>query len=679
MSFDKNTVTIVAPDELLPLIPGKKGERGSAKKMGFRIFTSLSLLVVLVFFGYYSSEQRIAATKFISDVMNNIGRQQMLAQRISLLSRSMIDSDHPSARNMFKEQIISLASALEQDHVNLIKGDLSQKLPTSALSKVQAVYLDGPFYLEQDITRLISSARSFADSTSEELTTENPYFFYITSLAQSDQLVKALDQVVTIYRDESDRIINRSILIGRIQLGLFLFIFLCMILFVFRPMAKELQKEMLDLEGINDALGQHTHSLSQTNKKLKDKESALIEIMEDLALQKKRLQAEIDERAKAEKALEKEKNTAQMYLDIAGVIFVFIDNNNTVRLINKKGCQILGYSEREIIGQNWVGRFIPRGAQEEIFTYAIKKLAQEGPGANSSSENAVVVRDGSERLIAWQNTLVTNERGETIGILCSGEDITEKKKAETKQAGLLAQLERANRELSDFSYVVSHDLKAPLRGIGSLVSWMASDYGDKFDEQGKENINLIINRVKRMHDLIDGLLQLAKVGIMEGMKKKTDLKIILRDVLDLLAVPPHISVTVSPTLPAIVVDATRIAQVFQNLLSNAIKYMDKAEGKIAVDWREDEQFWHFSVQDNGPGIDKKHFEKVFQIFQTLAPRDSYESTGIGLTLVKKIVETYGGTIWLDSELKKGTTFFFTLSKALTTEETNENQATHPAR
>jgi signal transduction histidine kinase len=128
-----------------------------------------------------------------------------------------------------------------------------------------------------------------------------------------------------------------------------------------------------------------------------------------------------------------------------------------------------------------------------------------------------------------------------------------------------------------------------------------------------------------------------------------------------------------------VVDPTRIQQVFQNLLSNAIKYMDKSDGRIVVDWREDEQFWHFSVQDNGPGIDKKHFDKIFQIFQTLAPRDAYESTGIGLTLVKKIVETYGGKIWLDSELKKGTTFFFTLSKALTLDYKDENKTTHSAR
>lgn len=677
MPANKNEITALDYEGILSQIIPKAREGGSVKRMGFRILASLSVLAALVFFGYVSAEQRITATKFISDVMNNIGRQEMVTQRISLLSRSMIDSPYPTARDLFRKEIVSLAAALQKDHVDLIKGDLSKKLSKGALAKVQAIYLDGPYFLEQDISRLISSAQSFADSPTDELNAENPYFFYITSLAQSDQLVKALGQVVNVYKEESAHVINRAVMIGRVQLALFFAVFLGMVLFVFKPMAQQLRNEMTDLEGINEKLGHHTQVLSETNRKLKDKEGALIEIMEDLAVQKKRLQGEIDERTKAEKALEKEKNTAQMYLDIAGVIFVFIDMDNVVRLINKKGCQILGYSEKDIIGQNWLERFVPQNVKD-LVKFEMDQIVQSGPGVSKQSETPILLRDGAERLIAWQNTLVVDETGKTIGTLCSGEDVTEKRAAEAKQGELMGQLERANHELSDFSYVVSHDLKAPLRGIGSLASWIATDYADKFDEQGKENINLIIGRVKRMHDLIDGLLQLARIGAMEGLKKKTDLKMILHDVQDILAIPSNFEVTVSPTLPEIVVDPTRIQQVFQNLLSNAIKYMDKKEGKIHVDWQEDDHFWHFSVQDNGPGIDKKHFEKIFQIFQTLAPRDTYESTGIGLTLVKKIVETYGGKIWVDSELKKGTTFFFTLAKSLTTKETNENQTAHLA-
>jgi signal transduction histidine kinase len=127
----------------------------------------------------------------------------------------------------------------------------------------------------------------------------------------------------------------------------------------------------------------------------------------------------------------------------------------------------------------------------------------------------------------------------------------------------------------------------------------------------------------------------------------------------MLAPPKNISITVVSELPAVKCEETRITQVFQNLLSNAIKYMDKPDGIIKVGCIQEGEFWKFSIADNGPGIEKQHWERIFKIFQTLAPRDEFESTGIGLTVVKKIVELYDGKIWLDSEVGKGTTFFFT--------------------
>ena len=244
-------------------------------------------------------------------------------------------------------------------------------------------------------------------------------------------------------------------------------------------------------------------------------------------------------------------------------------------------------------------------------------------------------------------------------------EIVERKRAETKLTSLLDEIKNVNKELQSFAYVVSHDLKAPLRGISTLAEWLASDYADKFDESGKEQIKLLLGRVERMHNLIDGILQYSRAGTAKEEKATVNLNELVKEVISMVAAPPNIEITVEGQLPVLECQQTRVMQIFQNLLSNAVKYIDKPKGQIKIGCMEEGDFWKFSVADNGPGIESKYFEKIFQLFQTLAPREesaSAGSTGIGLTVVKKIVELYGGKVWLESEIGKGTTFFFTLPK-----------------
>jgi two-component system sensor kinase FixL len=158
------------------------------------------------------------------------------------------------------------------------------------------------------------------------------------------------------------------------------------------------------------------------------------------------------------------------------------------------------------------------------------------------------------------------------------------------------------------------------------------------------------------------VLQYSRVGRIKEELVKVNLNELIPAVIDMLAPPENITITVENELPTIECEQTRIMQVFQNLLSNAVKYMDKPRGRIKVDCVEEDGFWKFSVADNGPGIKEEHSEKIFKIFQTLAPRDEFESTGVGLTVVKKIVELYDGRIWVESKLGEGSTFFFTLPK-----------------
>jgi len=226
-------------------------------------------------------------------------------------------------------------------------------------------------------------------------------------------------------------------------------------------------------------------------------------------------------------------------------------------------------------------------------------------------------------------------------------------------------LRRSNKELQDFTYVAAHDLRAPLRGIGTLADWIASDYADRFDEQGRQQLRLLKGRVTRLTDLINGILHYSEIGRVAGRWERVDLDTLVPETVALLAPPPHVQVVVRGPLPVVVCEKVRLGEVFHNLIDNAIEYMDKPQGRIDVGCTQDEECWTFAVSDNGPGIEERYFEKVFQMFQTLTPRDHRESTGIGLPIAKKIVELFGGSIWVASTPGEGTTFFFTLPKQAT--------------
>lgn len=173
-------------------------------------------------------------------------------------------------------------------------------------------------------------------------------------------------------------------------------------------------------------------------------------------------------------------------------------------------------------------------------------------------------------------------------------------------------------------------------------------------------MRLLVSRVHRMGNLIDGILEYSRVGRVKEALVAVDLNQVVREVIDLLSPQANVTIRIESPLPTIVTEPTRMQQIFQNLFSNAIKYTDKPHCEIRVACNAEDEYWKFSVTDNGPGIESRHFDRIFQLFQTLAPRDRIESTGVGLTLIKKIVEMYGGSIWLVSTIGQGTTFFFTL-------------------
>ncbi|QHI38278.1 Phytochrome-like protein cph1 [Kordia antarctica] len=233
--------------------------------------------------------------------------------------------------------------------------------------------------------------------------------------------------------------------------------------------------------------------------------------------------------------------------------------------------------------------------------------------------------------------------------------------AESQNEELLENLKRSNKELRDFAHIVSHDLKSPLRSINALVSWFQEDYEEVLDEGANETFEKLNNKLEQMDALIDGILRYSSVNDKSVLiVQKVKVKEILEEIQTILYIPEHIQFIFPEDLPIIKADKTRIKQLFQNLISNAIDYVDKEDGKIEVKFKELKYYWKFSVSDNGIGIAKAYHDKIFKIFQTLDTKG--KSTGIGLSIVKKIIELYKGDIYLESEEGKGTTFFFKLKK-----------------
>ncbi len=211
-------------------------------------------------------------------------------------------------------------------------------------------------------------------------------------------------------------------------------------------------------------------------------------------------------------------------------------------------------------------------------------------------------------------------------------------------------------------YVTSHDLKAPLRAIANLSEWIEEDLEESLTDDTRKQMKLMRGRVHRMEALIEGILEYSRVGRVSVDIGEVDVGALLTETIENLAPPADFNIEISPDMPTLNAARVRLSQVFANLISNAVKYREHDDGHIWVSVKDQGEFYQFSVADDGPGIAEEYHEKVFKIFQTLQARDTFESTGVGLTLVKKIVEEQGGSIELESSEGQGSTFRFTWPK-----------------
>ncbi len=370
---------------------------------------------------------------------------------------------------------------------------------------------------------------------------------------------------------------------------------------------------------------------------------------------------DITRRKHAEEALAEQGTRLAAIVETAVDAIITINERGTIDSFNPAAERLFGYAPDDVLGKN-ISLLMPSPYREEHDGYLEHYLTTGEKRIIGLGREVVAQRkDGSTFPIELAvSEMHVGKRRLFTGLV---HDITLRKQVEERQAQLIRELESANEELKNFAYVVSHDLKAPLRAIGSLADWISTDQAEKLDADGKEHLRLLTQRVRRMDSLIDGILEYSRVGRVREAVVAVDVNEIIKEALAMLAPSPHIRVEVAPDLPIIRAERTRILQLFQNLLSNAIKYLDKPAGLIRVGCVGHNQDWEFTVSDNGPGIEVRHFKRIFQLFQTLAPKDRIESTGVGLSLVKKIVEMYGGRVWVESQPGVGSTFFFTLPRS----------------
>lgn len=337
--------------------------------------------------------------------------------------------------------------------------------------------------------------------------------------------------------------------------------------------------------------------------------------------------------------------------------------------VNQKLCDLLGYTPDEML-QRTV-RDITDSADIEIDRNYYQQLVT-GQLESCTYEKRYLHKNGDS---IWTMITLSKEYKASGRILCFIaviEDICDRKRAQQEVQRrarelstlniLLAQtatlLEERNAELNQFAYVASHDLKAPLRAIANLSQWIEEDLGDRLPPENEHQLRLMRGRVNRMEALINGLLEYSRVGRRNRMVETVNVNALIANTIDSLAPPDSFDITAAPQMPDLTTHAVALQQVFANLISNAIKHHDRSDGHISIGVQDLGWAYQFEVSDDGPGIDPQYHDKVFGIFQTLKARDEAENTGIGLSLVKKIIETEGGSIQIDSALGKGTTFRF---------------------
>lgn len=401
----------------------------------------------------------------------------------------------------------------------------------------------------------------------------------------------------------------------------------------------------------------------------------------------------------------------QLVQSVTDYSILLLDPEGRVTSWNEGAERIKGYTAGEILGSSFK-RFYPEEAVASGFPEReLKEAVRDG---RFEDENWRVRKDGSR---FWANVIITplfDDAGELIGFAKVTRDLTERREAEEQARRLAAEeakhteamrrteelarlnerlqqtnndlqaalgaaensresaekaaaaMAEAYRQLDQFAYVASHDLKAPLRGIANLAQWIQDDAAERLSGDSVEHLRLLQGRAQRMEALIDGILAYSRAGRVTNPPEPVDTGALVRDVIEFIAPPEEVTIRLPDDMPTLETELLPLQQVFMNLIGNAVKYSsaERPDATVAIEWSDAGNDIVFSVRDNGPGIVAEYHERIWGIFQMLAARDKVEGTGVGLAVVKKIVESRGGRVSLESTPGDGATFRFAWPKSV---------------
>ncbi len=381
------------------------------------------------------------------------------------------------------------------------------------------------------------------------------------------------------------------------------------------------------------------------------------------------LRTELDNRSKLEGELERLVQVLEASEDYIGLATV----KGQIIWNNPKMKKIVGINDNADVTKLSIADYHPDWALNIVKESGIPAAISEGSWLG---ETALLTRDEQEIPVSQLIIAHKSPAGKVEYISTVMRDLTNQKQTEQSLQERAQELEwlnkeylkttfllkKRNQELDRFAYVTSHDLKAPLRAIANLATWLGEDLDGQIPEENQQQLKLMQSRVERMDGLIQGLLEYSRVGRHNLSVETINVGDLVKDAIDSLSQPSEFKIVVAPDMPSLKTEKLLLNQIFTNLISNAIKYHPHNSGNITISVTEQDEFYEFAVADDGLGIDPKYHDRIFGIFQTLQARDAIESTGIGLSIVKKIVEDRGGKIRIESQLGEGATFYFTWKK-----------------
>jgi signal transduction histidine kinase len=367
---------------------------------------------------------------------------------------------------------------------------------------------------------------------------------------------------------------------------------------------------------------------------------------------------DITRRKRAEEAIEKERARLQLILDSLPVAVAVADETGSLQIVNKKTHEI------------WAGNLPPSGSIDQYNNYIgyhpgtdVQLERDDWPISRALKQGMTILHEeiDIQRLNGAKGTVLASampmkdEEGRTYGALVAYMDISEMKDTEQNLA-------RSNIDLEQFAFIASHDLQEPLRMVINYLALLDKRYHDKLDPRAQEYIRQAIEGGERMRELIDDLLQYSRIDTKKREFVQVDMNDVVEESLDLLkaAIEQNDAEIVVEALPTILADESQMIQVMQNLVGNAVKFRGSERPNIHISACLGAREWTFAIKDNGIGLNVEYADRIFLMFQRLQTRDKYPGSGVGLAIVKKIIEYHGGRVWVESEEGNGSTFCFTV-------------------